>query len=260
MSEELESAIAAARAGGEVLRQNFNTGVAVRYKGLVDLVTHVDEEAERTITEMLRAAYPTYGFLAEESGLSAGEEDVRWIVDPLDGTTNYAHSFPVFAVSIALQKQGELTLGVVYDPMRDELFTAERGKGASCNGTPLNVSDTDDLVRALVVTGFPYDRDKVPAALKIWGRFTMLSQGMRRGGSAGLDMCYVAAGRFDVYYERGIWAWDIAAGTLILHEAGGQTSTYAGGELDIEGREIVATNGLLHPQVLSVLQSEGRGA
>ncbi len=260
MSGELEAAIEAARAAGEVLRRNFNTGVVVRYKGLVDLVTQVDEEAERIITDMLRAAYPTYGFLAEESGASAGQEDVRWIVDPLDGTTNYAHSLPFFAVSIALQKQGELTAGVVYDPLRDELFAAARGEGAACNGVPLKVSVTDDLLRALVVTGFPYDREKVPAALDTWGRFTLRAQGMRRTGAAALDMCYVAAGRFDVYYERGIWAWDIAAGTLILHEAGGRTSSYAGGELDLEAREIVDTNGVLHEQALSVLHGDVPGA
>ncbi|MDP9379108.1 MAG: inositol monophosphatase [Chloroflexota bacterium] len=249
---ELETAVAAARAAGEVLHRYLSQGITVRYKGPVDLVTQADVEAERVITGMLREAYPTYGFLAEEGGRSEGESDARWIIDPLDGTTNYAHGFPAFAVSIALQRAGEVVAGVVYDPVRDELFAAQRGQGATLNGQPLRVSETQELGRALLATGFPYDLGKLPAALELFGQFVAATQGVRRAGSAALDVCYVAAGRLDGYYERGIWAWDIAAGSLILTEAGGTVSDFRGGPLDIEGREMVATNGPLHPQVVEI--------
>lgn len=253
MAGELEAAVAAARAAGEVLRRNYNTGVAVRYKGLVDLVTAVDEEAERVITGMLREAYPAYGILAEEGGRSEGAADARWIIDPLDGTTNYAHNFPAFAVSIALERAGEVVAGVVYDPTRDELFAGERGRGATCNGTPLAVSTTDDLGRALLATGFPYDRDAVPAALDLFGRVAMRAQGVRRAGSAALDACYVATGRLDAYYERGIWAWDVAAAALLVEEAGGKVTNYRGAPRVTEEREIVATNGALHEAVIGLI-------
>lgn len=255
---ELEAAIAAARAGGEVLRRSYNTGVTVQYKGPVDLVTQVDTESERVVTDMLRDAYPTYGILAEEGGGSPGEEDARWIVDPLDGTTNYAHAFPFFAVVVALERAGQVEVGVVYDPMRDEMFTARRGEGATCNGEPLRVSGAKELSRALVATGFPYDREDLPAALELWGRMAVACQGLRRAGSAALDLCYVAGSRFDAYYERGIWAWDIAAGSLILTEAGGQVTDYTGGAFQIEGREIVATNGHLHTELIGITGGGGQ--
>jgi len=196
--------------------------------------------------------------LAEEGGALPGEEDARWIVDPLDGTTNYAHGLPVFAVSIALEKAGEVVLGVVHDPMREETFVAERGEGANLNGEPISVSETDELVRALVVTGFPYDRDEVPATVDLFGHFSMLVQGMRRLGSAALDLCYVAAGRLDAYYERGIHAWDVAAGNLILEEAGGTITNYRGGPFETEEADLVASNGPLHPALVE-LTSEHLG-
>lgn len=253
---EFETAVAAALAGGEVLRRGLSQALTVRFKGPVDLVTEVDEEAERVITGMLRDAYPTYGVLGEEGGASEGEGDGRWIVDPLDGTTNYAHGFPAFAVSVALQRAGEIVAGAVYDPLRDELFAAEKGRGATLNGERLEVSETRELGRALLATGFPYDRTKLPAALELFGRFVTATQGVRRAGSAALDVCYVAAGRLDAYYERGIWAWDIAAGSLILTEAAGAVSDFHGGPLDIEGRQIVATNGVLHPQVVRITSAQ----
>jgi myo-inositol-1(or 4)-monophosphatase len=245
---ELEAAVLAAREAGESLRDAFGAEQAVRYKGEVDIVTEVDERAERLIREILLGAFPNYGMLAEEGGwLSGQEEDIRWIVDPLDGTTNYAHGLPIFCVSIALEKAGEVVLGVVHDPMREETYTAERGEGATLNGEPIRVSDTDEPIRALIATGFPHDRAQMPEALDLFGRFEALSRGMRRLGATALDLCYVACGRLDGYYERGIWAWDIAAGSLILEEAGGKVTDYRGGELDLEGREIVASNSALHP-------------
>ncbi|HET7271378.1 MAG TPA: inositol monophosphatase family protein [Rubrobacter sp.] len=258
MNGELEAALRAARAAGEVLRDGFGLRRQVRYKGEVDLVTEMDERAEEIIRDELLGAYPSYGMLAEEGGALPGEEDGRWIVDPLDGTVNYAHDLPVFAVSIALEKAGEVVLGVVHDPMRDETFVAERGQGARLNGEPTSLSDTDELVRALVATGFPYDRDDVPAALDLFGRFSMLAQGMRRLGAAALDLCYVASGRLDAYYERGIHPWDVAAGSLILEEAGGKVTDYGGDPFELEAEELVASNGPLHPALVE-LTSEHPG-
>ena len=250
MSKELETAVAAAKAAGEVLRNGFGQHLEVKYKGEVDLVTKADENAEGAIKEVLRESFPNYGMLAEEGGEFEGGGDVRWIVDPLDGTTNYAHGFPVFCTSIALEKDGEVILGVVHDPMTNETYTAERASGATLNGEPIAVSETDEPIRALLATGFPYDRDDMPAALDLFGRFAMLTQSMRRLGSAALDLCYVATGRLDGYYERGIKVWDIAAGTLILREAGGKVSDYRGNELSLERGEVVASNGPLHQDMV----------
>lgn len=253
MARELEVAVEAARAAGELLRGRFGAKQTVRYKGEVDIVTEVDERAERMVSEILLGAFPAYGMLAEEGGELSGEGDACWVVDPLDGTTNYAHGLPIFSVSIALERRGEAVLGVVHDPMRGETYVAERGEGATLNGEPIGVSDTGELIQALLVTGFPYDRDQVPAALDLFGRFTLLSQSMRRLGSAALDLCYVASGRLDGYYERGIHAWDMAAGALIVEEAGGKVTDYRGGELDLGGREVVASNGHLHPALLRTI-------
>ena len=252
MTRELEAATSAAREAAEVLRSGFGVEQAIRYKGEVDLVTEVDEQAERVIKEILVGAFPSYGMLAEEGGRVSGGGDARWIVDPLDGTTNFAHGLPIFAISIALERAGEVVLGVVHDPIREETYVAERGRGATLNGEPIRVSDTDGLIRALIATGFPYDRAEMPEALELFGRFAALTRGMRRLGATALDLCYVAAGRLDGYYERGIWPWDIAAGSLILEEASGKVTDYRGSELDLEGREIVASNGALHPALLSI--------
>ncbi len=258
MTKEIEAALSAAREAGEVLRKGFGWQHSVRYKGEVDLVTEVDEQAERVIKEILLGAFPSYGMLAEEGGEQRGEEDARWIVDPLDGTTNYAHGLPIFCVSIALERAGELVLGVVYDPMREETYVAQCGGGATLNNEPIRVSDTDEPIQALIATGFPYDRNKMPEALDLFGRFAALTRGMRRLGSTALDLCYVASGRLDGYYERGIWAWDIAAGSLILEEAGGKVTNYRGSELDLEGREIVASNGALHPAMTRLTGEDGQ--
>ncbi len=252
MKRELEVAVAAAEVAGEVLRDGFGQRHEVKYKGEVDLVTEADEKAEQTIKEILGEAFPNYGVLAEESGELEGHGDTRWIVDPLDGTTNYAHNLPIFAVSIALEKAGQVVLGVVHSPMSEETYAAERGGGATLNSQPIRVSDTDELIQALLATGLPYDRDEMPAVLDLFGRFAMLTQDIRRLGSAALDMCYVAAGRLDGLYARGIKAWDIAAGNVILEEAGGKVTDYQGGELQLGSEEVVASNGLLHPAFVRV--------
>src|SRR5215208_6794382 len=253
LARELEVALSAAKEAGEVLRKGFGWQHSIRYKGEVDLVTEVDEQAEQVIREILLGAFPAYGMLAEEGGALVGEEDARWIVDPLDGTTNYAHGLPIFAVSIALERAGEVVVGVVHDPMREETYLAERGGGATLNGERIRVSDTDELIQALIATGFPYDRAEMPEALELFGRFAVITRGMRRLGSTALDLCYVAAGRLDGYYERGIWAWAIAAGSVIVEEAGGKLTDYRGGVLNLDGREIVASNGRLHPSIMRLM-------
>ncbi len=252
MARELEVAVAAAEAVGEMLRDGFGQQQDVRFKGEVDIVTKADENAEQAIKEVLQETFPNHGMLAEEGGETQGEGGIRWIVDPLDGTTNYAHGLPLFCTSIALERDGEVVLGVVYDPMANEIYTAERGRGATLNGESIGVSDIDEPIRALLATGFPYDRDDMPTALDLFGQFAMHTQSMRRLGSAALDLCYVAAGRLDGYYERGVKAWDIAASALILREAGGKVSDYRGDELDLKIGEVVASNSRLHPDLVDV--------
>ena len=181
----------------------------------------------------------------------------RWIIDPLDGTVNFAHGYPAFCVSIAFEAAGRLEYGVIYDPLRDELFEARRGQGASLNGQPIKVSTIDRLERALVATGFPYDiRERLPETLARMGRILGEVQGLRRGGSAALDMCYVACGRFDGFYEENLKPWDTAAGLLIIEEAGGKVTTFDGGEYDIYSPNIVASNGMLHKNILECVRKE----
>ena len=258
MTGEREVAVSAARRAGEVLRGGFGAEHEISYKGEVDLVTEVDEEAERVIRRVLLGAFPAHGMLAEEGGGQIGEGDARWIVDPLDGTTNYAHGLPLFAVSIALERTGEVVLGVVHDPMRDETYVAERGGGATLNGEPIRVSETEDPIRALIATGLPYDQEEMPEALELFGRFAAFSRGMRRLGAAALDLCYVACGRLDGYYERGIRPWDVAAGSLILEEAGGTVTDYRGAASHLEGGEVVASNGRLHGAMVGLTGGDGR--
>ncbi len=259
LTNELEVAIGAAKAAGEVLRNSFGHRQSVEYKGKVDLVTEADHRAEWAIKGVLREAFPDYGMLAEEGGELEGEGEYRWIVDPLDGTTNYAHGVSIFATSIALERDGGVVLGVVHDPMADEMYTAELGNGATLNSQAIRVSDVDEPIRALLATGFSSEREDMAAALDLLARFTGLTQGVRQLGSAALETCYVASGRLDGCYRRGFSAWDVAAGTLIAEEAGGKVTDYRGRKLDLgSGTEIVASNGLLHPPLTSVT-SEGRG-
>jgi myo-inositol-1(or 4)-monophosphatase len=257
VSKELETALSAAKRASEVLRTGFGAEHAITYKGEVDLVTEVDKEAERLIREELLGTFPTHGMLAEEGGELAGEGDARWIVDPLDGTTNFAHGLPIFCVSVALERADEVVLGVVHDPMGEETFVAERGRGAILNGRSISVSDTDEPIRALMATDFPYDRAEMPETLELFGRFSALSRGMRRLGAAALDLCYVAAGRLDGYYMRGVRPWDLAAGSLIVREAGGKLTDYRGDALTLDGGEIVASNGRLHSAMTRLTGEDG---
>lgn len=249
-------AVDAARAAGHLLREHFREPRRITYKGgPTNLVTEMDARAEAQIVERLQRAFPDDAVLAEERGAAPGGSGRRWLIDPLDGTTNYAHGLPIFAVSIALEETGRVTLGVAFDPTRDELYVAERGAGATLNGTPLAVSDTPTLDESLLVTGFPYDiRLGRDTNLPEYAAFAVRSRAVRRLGSAVLDLAYVAAGRFDGYWELRLGAWDVAAGALLVEEAGGRVTDLVGGPLDLDTPRVVASNGLIHHEILGVLK------
>ena len=254
----LDFAIQTAREAGRVLAEKFGRALQVSNKGDIDLVTEADLAAERLIVERIRSYHPRHRILTEESGdvAEAGnrEDAHKWIIDPLDGTTNYAHGYPVFCVSIALEHEGRVVVGVVYDPTRDELFAAERGEGATLNGRRVRASETDELNRALICTGFPYDVRERGDFARHFRAFIMRAQSVRRDGAAALDLAYVAAGRFEAFYEEGLRPWDVAAGVLLVEEAGGRVTHYDGSPFSIYASHIAASNGLLHEAMLRVLQ------
>jgi myo-inositol-1(or 4)-monophosphatase len=252
---ELQLASAVAREAGDVLRALHGRVRDVRHKGAVDLVTEADRASEALIAARLLAAYPDDALLAEEGsgiGLNAGALR-RWIVDPLDGTTNFAHGHPVFAVSIALEVERHVVAGVVYDPLRDELFAATAGGGATLNAAPIAVSGVETLIEAMLATGFAYDLRRRMENLPFFGRFVETTQAVRREGAAALDVCYVACGRYDGYWERGVSAWDVAAASLILSEAGGALGGFQNRPFDVHAREIVASNGALHGAMQAII-------
>ena len=257
MTRELEMAIVAADAVDRVLRDGFGRRHRIEYKGESDLVTEADKEAERKIEEILREGFPDHGMLTEESGETESQGDARWIVDPLDGTTNYAHGVPFFCTSIALERAGEVILGVVHDPMANETYAAERGQGATLNGEPLRVSSTDEPARALLGTSFADRPEELESGLDVLGRLADLARGVRRLGSGAVDMCYVAARRLDGCYEQGFSAWDVAAGALVVVEAGGRVTDHRGNRLDLlESKGLVASNGLVHAAVVEVARAD----
>lgn len=245
----------AALRAGAVLRDNVNGAREISYKGEINLVTEMDRQSERIVVEAIRAAFPDHGILAEEETAIDNGSAYRWIIDPLDGTTNYAHGYPNFAVSIALERSGEVILGVVYDPMRDELYAAEKGGGATVSGKRLRVSKADALIRSLLATGFPYDRaTSGKNNLNYFSALLMASQEVRRSGSASLDLCSVAAGRLDGYWELKLHPWDVAAGSLIVQEAGGTVSDFSGVRFSIHDKEILASNGRIHAQMIEIIR------
>jgi myo-inositol-1(or 4)-monophosphatase len=247
-----------ALAAGNVLRQNFSQPHQVQLKGRHDPVTESDFQSQQLIIQTLFQAFPEHGFLAEETGTpdtADNSGDGIWIIDPLDGTVNFAHNFPMFCVSIAFQWQGEVVYGVVYDPMREELFEARQGQGAWLNQQPIKVSLVNDLDQALVATGFPYSViERLEATMKRFGNMVARAQGVRRPGSAALDLCYVAAGRFDGFWEEALKPWDTAAAALIVFEAGGRLSTFDGSSFHLDANNVVVSNILLHDQILAALR------
>jgi len=255
-SDELRVAIDAARRAGDLLRNALGGPRSIAFKGgPTDLVTEMDGRAEGLIVDALRHAFPDDAILAEERGSEPGRSRRRWIIDPLDGTTNYAHGMPVFGVSIALEMGGRVAVGVVFDPCRDELFTAERGRGAFVNERRLAVSETPTLNLSLLATGFPYNvRETAENNLLQYATFAVRSQGVRRMGSAVTDLAYVAAGRYDGFWELRLGPWDAAAGCLMVEEAGGRVTNLTGGALDIDAPALVASNGRIHDEMLRTLR------
>jgi myo-inositol-1(or 4)-monophosphatase len=245
-----------ARQAGQLLLERFRSEFAVSHKGIVNLVTDVDLAAEALIVARIQEAFPTHVILAEENHNQVRSGAIRWVIDPLDGTTNYAHGYPVFSVSIGLEIDGELEWGAVCDPVRNELYTARRGHGAFCNEAPLRVSKVPSLSASLLGTGFPYDiRTSRLTNLDNFSAFALRSQGVRRSGSAAIDFCHVAAGSLDGFWELKLNPWDCAAGYLMVREAGGTVTNLKGLPGSIYDREVVASNGLIHQQMLAVLET-----
>lgn len=249
-----------ARQAGAILHAGYDTEHQVGYKGVIDLVTEVDHRSEKFLLGEVQKDFPDHHIFSEETGIIQGSEEHVWYIDPLDGTVNYAHHIPIFCVSIAYASSGNLSLAAVYDPMREEMFLAERGKGAYLNGRSLRVSSATELQRSLLVTGFPYNAWNTPQDnFANFVKFAKLTQGVRRLGSAALDLCYVAAGRFDGYWEISLNAWDVAAGGLICEEAGARVSNVSGGPDFISSpQSVVASTPGIHALMLEKL-NEGRG-
>ncbi|HEV7645620.1 MAG TPA: inositol monophosphatase family protein [Pyrinomonadaceae bacterium] len=242
---------------GMLLLEKFGRKISITKKGDINLVTEADLASEKLIIERIRSYYPKHSILAEESGdavVIEGGSDHKWIVDPLDGTTNYAHGYPCFAVTIAVEHQGEIVVGVTYDPTRDEMFAAESGEGATLNNKKISVSAAEELKDALVVTGFPYNFMEKPDFAEHLKKFLLNARGVRRDGSAALDMAYLACGRFDGFWEEGLNPWDMAAGKLLVEEAGGVLTGYDGSVFNIYQPPLCASNGLIHEEMLAVLR------
>ena len=255
-TELLQDAVRISRLAGSLLKDRLLTDFSVMHKGDVDLVTEMDRSAQDLIEREILVKYPDHGILAEEDLDLHGSSGFLWIVDPLDGTTNYAHRFPAFSVSIAVVYEDETLCGVVYNPVSDEIFKAVSGEGASLNAMPLKVSDTGQLTDSLLGTGFPYEIRETPQpTLGYFERFVRKAQDIRRCGSAALDLCFVASGRLDGFWELGLKPWDVAAGALIVREAGGKVTDFSGKELGMDVSQVLASNGNIHAQMMEVLKS-----
>ena len=257
MSPTLDQLIGWARHTGSILRSGLGSDFAVHHKGEIDLVTEMDHRSEEYLIGQVRACFPEHAIVSEEAGSLAGSRDHCWYIDPLDGTMNYAHGVPIFCVSIAYAEAGQLRLGVVYDPMQDECFSAERGRGAWLNDEPIHVGRQANLDQAFLVTGFPYDvRQTEFNNIALFGRMMLISQSVRRLGSAALDLGYIAAGRFDGYWEIRLKPWDLAAGALIVEEAGGVVSAFNGSPDYLQPPYgIVVSNPQLHPILVQQLNA-----
>lgn len=253
----LNFAIETAREAGQILLEKFGRKINIAKKGDIDLVTEADLASEKSIIERIKSYYPKHSILAEESGeaiVKGGDSSWKWIIDPLDGTTNFAHGYPCWCVTLALEHDGEIVIGVTFDPTRNELFAAEKGNGATLNNKPMRVSETEKLSEALIITGFPYDFKQREDFAKHLTQFLLKSRGVRRDGSAAIDMAYVACGRFDGFWEEGLNPWDVAAGVLLIEESGGRVSYYDDSKFSIYKPPICADNGLIHSEMLEILK------
>lgn len=260
MESYLNTAVDIAREAGALLTQLFNQPQEISYKRPSDLVTKADRRSEALIIERLRSYFPKHAVVAEEGGGHETGSDYCWYVDPLDGTTNFAHGFPIFCVTLGLAYRGAVVAGVVYDPIREELFTAERGAGAYLNNKRIRVSKIRSLSESLLATGFPPIADNHNLNIQYYYRFTQLCHGIRRAGSAALDLCSVAAARFDAFWELKLNAWDKAAGSLLVTEAGGHVSDIAGKPFNLRGDEVFASNGLIHDRMCEVFAEVKRSS
>jgi myo-inositol-1(or 4)-monophosphatase len=247
-----------AREAGRLLMKHFGK-VDIEYKGDVDVVTVADRESEKLIVDRITSKWPNHDIVGEEGTRRSRGSEYRWYIDPLDGTTNFAHSFPVFCVSIALEYRDELIAGVVYDPTRDECFAAEKGAGATLNGHTMRVSNVSDFAQSLVATGFPSQKRHKNPNIHFYQHITLKTHGVRRAGSAAIDLAYTACGRFDAYWEFNLNPWDTAAGVLLVREAGGNVTDMDGRAFDIASKEVVASNAKLHPALIKELQAVARG-
>jgi myo-inositol-1(or 4)-monophosphatase len=253
----IQLAIEAALEAGKFLKESVGKVLEVESKfgQETNLVTQIDKKAEEIIINKIRGKYPDHDFLAEESGSHNKQSEYRWVIDPLDGTLNFTHGVPLYCVSIAVEVRGEVVAGVVYEPNLDELFTAEKGKGAFLNKKPIRVSRVDTLIQSMMVTGFPYTiRDNPENAVQHFVNLLMKAQGIRRLGSAAVDLCYVACGRFDGFWEVSLNPWDMAAGVLLVQEAGGRFTDFHGKPSSIYAKQVLATNGLVHDKVVEILE------
>ena len=259
LTEHLDFVVRLAHKVGDEVARRSRRGLRVSFKGEIDLVTQFDRNAQEKIVSALLREYPEYGILSEEDCNVNADRNIRWIIDPLDGTTNFAHGLPIWAISIGLEIDNKVVLGVVYDPNRDETFTAIMDRAAYLNGRKIKVSKTRKLDRSLLVMGFPYDiRRSKKNNLRQFGAFAVRARAVRRLGSAALDLCYTACGRFDGYWELKLSPWDQAAGSLIVTEAGGKITDFRGNAFNIYGDQVLATNGLIHSQMMGVLRKAGR--
>jgi myo-inositol-1(or 4)-monophosphatase len=245
----------AALRAGAIQKERYGQKIQIDYKGEIDLVTEVDRACEAVVLETIRARFPDHDIVTEESVIARTGSRYLWFIDPLDGTTNFAHGYPFFSCSIAMAVDGKVVAGAVYDPLKEELFTAERGAGSYLNGRRLSVSSSTELIRSLLLTGFPYDiRENLPHRLRHFNRLMGHARAVRRDGSAALDLCYVGAGRCDGFWEDRLQPWDMLAGNLVIEEAGGRVSRFDGAPMGLEADEILATNGGIHEAMIDVLR------
>ncbi len=246
---------------GEVQRAKYGQEIEIAHKGEIDLVTEVDRASEAVILALIRERFPGHDIVTEETAIERTGSRFVWFVDPLDGTTNFAHAYPFFCASVALARDGELVAGAVFDPIKQELFSAERGAGAHLNGTRLTVSHSHELLRSLLVTGFPYDlRNDLERSLRLFNRFMGHARAIRRDGAAALDLAYLAAGRIDGFWEEGLKPWDVLAGALMVEEAGGRITRFDGAPLGLAADETLASNVPLHEPMLAVFRAEREAA
>ncbi len=257
MKNFLEVAKKAALASGEIQMQYLHQEKKVEFKGEINLVTQVDKLCEKEIVAMIDSAFPTHDILAEEGSGVRKNSEYKWIIDPLDGTTNYAHSYPLFCTSIALEYKGEIVVGVVYEPHLKELFIAEKGAGARLNGGPIHVSKTEKLRQSLVSTGFAYNvKEQKENNINHFENFVMSSQAVRRDGVAAVDLCYTAMGRFDGFWELDLYPWDVAAGFLMIQEAGGEVSDFKWKPFNVYMKQILASNHKIHKEMVKILKMD----